>query len=46
MGAIKTYQQTMKIQAQKVVEYQTEDTSKAPMELHREAVNGIMMWVS
>lgn len=36
----------MKIQAQRVVEYQIEDKSRAPTELHKEAVNGIMMWVS
>ena len=36
----------MKIQAQRVVEYQIEDKSKAPTELHKEAVNGIMMCVS
>lgn len=36
----------MKTQAQIVVEYQIEEKSKAPRELHREAVNGIMMWVS
>lgn len=36
----------MKIQAHRVVEYQIEDKSKAPTELHKEAVNGIMMWVS
>lgn len=36
----------MKIQAQRVVEYQIEEKSKAPRELHTEAVNGIMIWVS
>lgn len=45
-GATETYQQTMKIQAQRVVEYQIEDKSKAPTELQKEAVNGIMMCVS
>lgn len=41
-----THQQTAKIQAQRVVEYQIEEKSMAPTELHKEAVNGIMMWVS
>jgi hypothetical protein len=41
-----TYQQTAKVQAQKVVEYQIEEKSMAPTEVHKEAVNGIMMWVS
>lgn len=45
-GAAETYQQTIKIQAQRVVEYQIEDKSKAPRELHKEAVSGIMMCVS
>lgn len=41
-----TYQQMQKTQAQSVVEYQIEEKSKAPTELHKEAVNGIMMWLS
>ena len=36
----------MKTQAQRVVEYQIEEISKAPTELHKGAVNGIMMWLS
>lgn len=36
----------MKTQAHRVVEYQIEEKSKAPTELHKEPVNGIMMWVS
>lgn len=45
-GATKTYQQTAKTQAQRVVECQYDEKLKAPTELHREAVNGIMMWLS
>lgn len=45
-GTAETYQQTIKTQAHRVVEYQIEEKSKAPKELHKEAVNGIMMWVS